>query len=58
MRNFSESVGFALVVLALIGPLAYCDIQQADSMASVMRACIEAKGQWEAKRCVFPGPVN
>lgn len=59
-NDFGFLAGVALIVLALTLPLAWCGVQDRAQDASIKRACIEARGNWETgwgpSRCQFPVP--
>lgn len=58
----------ALIALAVIGPISACEIRKNKERASLQKACIEARGDWEGRgelgrcalpgRCAFPKPIN
>lgn len=48
MTDFLRYAGFALVLLALAGPLAYCTAQDTIAGSKEKVACIEARGEWRS----------
>lgn len=58
--NFFGLAGVALVVFALTGPLAYCEIETTRSVSTLQMACLKDKGTWQGPRwgCRFPETDN
>ena len=57
MHNFFDPARIALLMFAILAPLAYCSAQNEQSAASLERACIEARGEWMGF-CKFPKPAG
>lgn len=53
MSDFWSGLGLALVLLAVLGPLAYCSSRPPMYQRMVI-ACIEARGEWNEDKCTFP----
>jgi hypothetical protein len=55
MNDFWSGLGFAFVLLVLLGPLSYCAAHGPRSPHERMViACIEARGEWNGDKCTFP----
>lgn len=50
LPSFSSLAGFALIVLAVIGPMAYCTAHLDGPVSgnALVLECIKARGQWKA----------
>lgn len=60
--SFIKSAGFALIIFALVAPMAYCTAVTEDGRVrpnDLLLACINAKGEWKKESwsapyvCVF-----
>lgn len=57
MPSFIQSIGIAVIILAVAAPLTYCVEQDENRMQALELACLTAKGDWTnawGGRCTFP----
>ena len=64
---FPRLAGAALILFAIIAPLAYCEsqisrnntilkLQRSNESLALKQSCIEAKGRWVEPALLTPGP--
>lgn len=58
MPSFIQLLGIAAIILALTGPLSYCETQSVANKMAIKRICIEMKARWNSwdDYCDFSPP--